>query len=439
VDALFFLVVLQSFICVNLCPSAVRLSVFSSRNPIPRLTGFHAEFAKPEGIYFAGNSLGLMPRAAESMVAKLLREWKQHGVEGWSDCGWLDQAERLAPGLAPLVGAHPDEVIVTGTTTVNLHQLLATFYRPRANKRKILIDHHAFPSDRYAAVSHLRLRDCDPVADLSVVSPRNGQIFAPGELAEKLSTDVAVAILPSVIFTTGQLLSLEELTEATERNEILLILDCSHSIACVPHDFHQERIPLAFWCSYKYLNAGPGAVGGLFCQRERLGSAPGLAGWWGNQPKTRFDMAFEMQPATNASSFQISTPSLLSMAPLAASLEIFQRATISAVRSVSLMLTDLFMKRVREVLPEFDIVTPAEVNQRGAQVTLRHEEARRISLVLRRRHRIIGDFRAPDFLRFAPVALYNSTEEVEQVVAALRETLDRRQYLEITELKELVT
>ena len=179
----------------------------SSPDPIHELNGFHAEFAKPEGIYFAGNSLGLMPRAAESMVAKLLQEWKQHGVEGWNDCGWLDRAERLAPGLAPLVGAHPDEVIVTGTTTVNLHQLLATFYRPRADKRKILIDQHAFPSDRYAAVSHLRLRDCDPGADLLVVSPRNGQIFAPGELAEKLSTDVAVAILPSVIFTTGQVFS----------------------------------------------------------------------------------------------------------------------------------------------------------------------------------------------------------------------------------------
>ena len=380
-----------------------------------------------------------MPRAAESAVLKLIVEWKQHGIEGWTDCHWLDQAERLSPALAPLVGADPDEVIVTGTTTVNLHQLLATFYRPRGNKRKILIDQHAFPSDRYAAVSHLRLRDGDPAADLLVVSPRNGQIFAPGELAEKLSTDVAVAILPSVIFATGQLLSLEELTGATEKNDILLILDCSHSIGSIPHNFHSDRVPLAFWCSYKYLNGGPGAVGGLFCQRERLGAAPGLAGWWGNQPETRFDMAFAMQPAANASSFQISTPSLLSMAPLAASLEIFQRATTSAVRSVSLMLTDLFMKRVSEVLPEFAIVTPTEISQRGAQVTLRHEEARRISLVLRRRHRVIGDFRAPDFLRFAPVALYNSSQEVEQVVAALRETLDRRQYLEITELKELVT
>ena len=408
-------------------------------DPIHELTGFHAEFAKPPGIYFAGNSLGLMPRAAESAVVKLIQEWKQHAIEGWTDCRWLDQAERLSPALAPLVGADPDEVIVTGTTTVNLHQLLATFYRPRGNKRKILIDHHAFPSDRYAVVSHLRLRGCDPSNDLVVVSPRNGHNFTSGELTESLSPQLALAILPSVVFTTGQLLPVAELARAAERQDVLLILDCSHSIGTIPHHFHRDRVPLAFWCSYKYLNAGPGAVGGLFCQRERLGSAPGLAGWWGNQPETRFDMAFEMQPATNASSFQISTPSLLSMAPLAASLEIFQRATISAVRSVSLMLTDLFMKRVREVLPEFDIVTPAEVNQRGAQVTLRHEEARRISLVLRRRHRIIGDFRAPDFLRFAPVALYNSTEEVEQVVAALRETLDRRQYLEITELKELVT
>jgi kynureninase len=413
--------------------------VSPNSDPIRELAVFHDEFAKPKGVYFAGNSLGLMPRGVESAVTKLIQEWKQYGVEGWADCGWLDQAERLSPALAPLVGAHPDEVILTGTTTVNLHQLLATFYQPRANKRKILIDRDAFPSDRYAVASHLRFRDGDPVADLMVVSPRNGQIFSPGELAEKFSTDVAIAVLPSVIFTTGQLMPLAELVEAAEQKEIVLILDCSHSIGSVPHNFHRDRVPLAFWCSYKYLNGGPGAVGGLFCQRQRFASAPGLAGWWGNDPGTRFDMTFEMQPAGTASSLHISTPNLLSMIPLGASLQIFQRATISKVRSASLKLTDRFMQRAKEVLPEFDIVTPSEPDQRGGQVTLRHAEGRRISAVLRGRHRIIGDFRAPDLLRFAPVALYNSAEEVDQAIAALRETMDRREYLEISDTKESVT
>ena len=411
----------------------------SNADPIRELAPFHDEFAKPEGVYFAGNSLGLMPRAAETAVNRLIEEWKQHGVEAWTECGWLDLAERLSLALAPLVGADPDELIVTGTTTVNLHQLLATFYHPRANKRKILIDHHAFPSDRYAVASHLRLRGGDPLSDLTVVSPRDGHTFSPGELAEKLSAEVAVAVLPSVIFTTGQLLPIAELVDTAEQKEILLILDCSHSIGSVPHDFHEDRVPLAFWCSYKYLNGGPGAVGGLFCQRERFGSAPGLAGWWGNHPGTRFDMTFDIQPAGTASSFQISTPNLLSMVPLDASLDIFRRATISKVRSASLRLTDLFIRRVREVLPETDIVTPSEPHQRGGQVTLRHAEGRRISTVLRRRHRIIGDFRAPDLLRFAPVALYNSAGEVDQAIAALRETLDRREYLEISNSKESVT
>jgi kynureninase len=413
--------------------------VNSYPDPIRELAGFHEEFAKPKGVYFAGNSLGLMPRDAEAAVAKVIQEWKQYGVEAWADCGWLDQAERLSAALAPLVGAHPDEVIVTGTTTVNLHQLLATFYQPHANKRKILIDRHAFPSDRYAVASHLRFRGGDPVADLTVVSARNGQIFSPGELAEKFTTDIAIAVLPSVIFTTGQLLPLAELVEAAEQKEILLILDCSHSIGSVPHDFHRDRVPFAFWCSYKYLNGGPGAVGGLFCQRQRFASAPGLAGWWGSDPGTRFDMAFEMQPAGTASSFHISTPNLLSLVPLGASLQIFQRATISKVRSASLKLTELFMQRAKEVLPEFDIVTPSEPDQRGGQVTLGHAEGRRISAVLRRRHRIIGDFRAPDLLRFAPVALYNSAQEVDQAIAALREIMDRREYLEISDTKESVT
>ena len=411
----------------------------TSSLPIQDLTGFHKEFAKPEGVYFAGNSLGLMPRTAETAVATLLQEWRQYAIEGWRDCGWLDQAERLSIGLAPLIAADSDEVIVTGTTTVNLHQLLATFYRPQVNKRKILIDCHSFPSDRYAVISHLRLRGSDPGADLVVASPQEGQTFAPGELAEKLSSDIAVAILPSVIFTTGQLLPIAELTEAAEENDVLLILDVSHSIGCVSHDFHRDRVPLAFWCSYKYLNAGPGAVGGLFCQRERLGSAPGLAGWWGNDRASRFDMTFEMQPAVTAGSFQISTPNLLSMVPLEASLEIFQRATIEAVRSTSLMLTDLFMQRVKEALPEFEILTPSEPSQRGGQVTLRHPEGRRISTGLRRRHRLIGDFRAPDLLRFAPVALYNSAAEIDEAITALKETIDRREYLEITEPKEPVT
>lgn len=404
-----------------------------------RLSSFHREFAKPDGVYLAGNSLGLMPLAAEPLVAELIEGWKRYAIEGWTTCGWVDRAERLSPALAPLIGAEPDEVIVTGSTTVNLHQLLATFYQPRNRKRKILIDGHAFPSDRYAAVSHLRLRGCDPKTDLVVVSPANGDTFLPGELAGHLASDVAVAILPTVIFTSGQLLPLGELVDAAERNEILLLLDCSHSIGCIPHDFGRDRVPLAFWCSYKYLNGGPGAVGGIYCQRERLGLGPGLAGWWGNDPRTRFDMAFQMQPAITAGSLQINTPHLLSMIPLQASLEIFQRATISAVRTVSLILTDFLIQRIRERLPEFAVITPSEPEQRGGQVTLRHPEARRISTVLRAKHRVIGDFRAPDLLRFAPVALYNSVDESDEATAALREILDERQYLDVEDRREVVT
>ena len=411
----------------------------SASDPIRDLESFHRGFAKPHNVYFAGNSLGLMPLAAEAAVAKLIQEWKDHAIEGWTSCGWIDQAERLSLGLAPLLGAHPEEIAVTGSTTVNLHQLLATFYHPRSDKRKILIDRDAFPSDRYAAISHLHLRGCDPGSDLIVASPHHGDTFQAGELAEQLSSDIAVAILPSVVFTSGQRLPWAELIEAAERREVLLMLDCSHSVGCVRHDFHSDRVPLAFWCSYKYLNGGPGAVGGLFCQRERFGSAPGLAGWWGNNPKTRFDMTFQMQSAGTASSLQISTPHLLSMASLGASLEIFQRATIAAIRTVSLLLTDRFIRRIRETIPELAVITPDHPEQRGGQVTLRHPEARRISIVLRRRHRVIADFRTPDLLRFAPVALYNSVEEIDHAVAALREIVGRREYEEISDTKEIVT
>jgi kynureninase len=257
---------------------------------------FHSEFCRPENkIYLNGNSLGLIPRKAIETIGQRTQEWQEEAVEGWTLCGWFDLAERLAATLAALLGAAPDEVIFASSTTINLHQLLATYYEPTPGKSLIVI-----------------------------------------------------------------------------------AWDCSHSAGAIDHDFVGDGVELAFGCSYKYLSGGPGAIGYLFRSRRLPPFKPGLAGWWGNE-KTQFELAQTFRPATGAGAFQTSTPSLLSLAPLEASLEIFQRAGMSRIRSVSLALTEFLAATLEKRSDGFRIVTPRSAEERGGHVALEHEHARQIA------------------------------------------------------------
>ncbi len=383
---------------------------------------FHSEFCRPENkIYLDGNSLGLLPGKAIEALGQRIQEWQKHAVEGWTVCGWFDLAERLAAALAALLGAAPEEVIFTGSTTVNLHQLLATYYQPSPSKSVIAIDTSAFPSDRYAVESHLRLRGLDPKTSLRVVPNTDQGLLDPADILDAFDEAVAFAVLPTVVYSTGQLLPIRAIMQKAKTAGIRIAWDCSHSTGAIDHDFTGDGVELAFGCSYKYLNGGPGAIGYLFRSRHLPTLHPGLAGWWGNEKTTQFEMAQTFRPAASAGALQISTPSLLSLVPLEVSLEIFQNAGISRIRSVSVALTEFLVAALEERSSGFRIVTPKSAQERGGHIALQHPLARQIAKLLRERFGVIGDFRPPDTLRLAPVALYNSFSELEQTAQFLRE------------------
>ncbi|MFN3651574.1 MAG: kynureninase [Armatimonadota bacterium] len=396
------------------------LAVFRERFCVP-----------PETIYLDGNSLGLLAREAETSLRRVMDEWRALAVDGWTEAGppWFGLAERLAEEMAPLVGAEPGEVAVTGSTTGNLHQLLATLYRPAGARRKILIDALAFPSDVYAVESHLRLRGLDPAEALVKVPSRDGLTLDEGEILDHLTSEVQTAVLPSVLFTSGQLLDLPRLAAAARERGVLLGLDCSHSAGVVPHRLHEWGVDFAFWCGYKYLNGGPGAAAALFLHRRYHGRAPGLAGWWGSDKSRQFDMASTFTPAADAGALQIGTPHLLSLAPLEGALRITREAGLERIREKSLRLTAYLIALADAHLSElgFRLATPREEARRGGHVALRHPEAARICKALKAA-RIVPDFRPPNLVRLAPVPLYNSFQECRAAVLALERIVRERRY-----------
>ncbi|MBV9126851.1 MAG: kynureninase, partial [Verrucomicrobia bacterium] len=394
------------------------------------LAAFRAQFFQPANgaIYLDGNSLGLLSRPAEAAVIRALEDWKTRAIGGWLGAGWFDLAERLAGRLAPLVGAEADEVAVANSTTVNLHQLLATLYRPDGLQNKILAFAGEFPSDLYAIRSHLALRhhDARSVDELLTLLPAGDANDWIDEAAVERAFDdprLQLAVLPAVVYTTGQLLDARRLATAAQRAGVILGFDLSHSIGIVPHSLTADGVDFAFWCHYKYLNAGPGAVGGLFLHRRHFDRAPGLAGWWGSHKERQFDMVREQTPARGAGALQIGTPPVLGMAALDGALAIIAEAGIAAIREKSLALTSYLTECVETLLPDdagFRFANPREARRRGGHVALRHPAAGQFCRALRAAG-VITDFRPPDILRLAPVPLYNTFSECHAAVARLRE------------------
>ena len=306
------------------------------------LAPFRERFYLPPGqVYLDSNSLGLLSREAEVEVMRVVGEWRDLAIGGWLDASpaWFTMAEEAARLVAPLVGAEPDAVIVTGSTTVNLHQLLATLYPPNSRPGAILADALAFPSDIYAIDSHLQQRGLDPATYRRLVPSRDGRTLRTEDILAAFTPEIAVAVLPSVIYTSGQLLDMPIITEAARTKDITILWDLSHSIGIVPHELHTIGADGAFWCHYKYLNAGPGAVGGLYLNRRHFGRTPGLAGWFGSDKARQFDMMHTFHPANGAGALQIGTPPLLSLAPLLGSLRLHHEAGIERIRTKSLALT----------------------------------------------------------------------------------------------------
>ena len=397
-----------------------------------RWTRLRAEFhLPPDQIYLDGNSLGLLSRPAEAKLSEAVTAWKEHGIGAWQSAGWIDLPERLGARLAPLIGARPASIALTGQTTSNLHQLLATLYQPSdLSRTTILADELNFASDHHAITSHLRLRGVDPAANLKQVKSSDGHTLTTADIVEAMTADVQLVVLPSVLYVSGQLLDMPTITAAAKSRGILIGWDLSHSVGVVPHQLEAIGADFAFWCNYKYLNAGPGAIGGLFLHPRHHDAAPGLAGWWGVQPARRFDLDTLHEPATGAARLQVGTPPILSLAPLAGSLDLFEAAGgIGAVRQRSLELTQSLLERVeRDLAPlGFELITPRLPADRGGHIALSHPAAGQICPALRDMG-VVPDYRHPGVLRLAPCAFYTLPHEVDDAMNRLIEVIQTKTY-----------
>jgi kynureninase len=405
------------------------------------LAGFAGEFHHPcdsagrRILYFGGHSLGLQPKSVATMLEQELSDWRRLGVLGHHDAvrPWIPYHEHAAPVLAELVGALESEVVAMNSLTVNLHLMMVSFFRPAAGRSKVLIESSAFPSDRYAVVSQLEFHGLDAAQNLFEIQPRAGERTLRTEdlieCIEREGSSLALVLLPGVQYLSGQSLDLQPLIGAARRVGAAVGLDLAHAIGNMPMRLHDWNPDFAVWCSYKYLNAGPGAVGGCFVH-ERHGrnfKLPRFAGWWGHNQADRFLYDPQFDPIDGARGWQISNSSILSIAPLLASLEIFQRAGILALRNKSIALTGFMQQLIEQRLAKrVEIITPGDPQQRGCQLSLRITRpaaAAKRSLAKLNEAGVVGDWREPDVLRLAPIPLYTSFADVFDAVEILARVL----------------
>jgi len=430
---------------MQVTPSPQTAQQLDAADPLAKL---RERFFIPNGqIYLDGNSLGLLSRDAERSLHQVLEKWKTGGIGGWleGDSPWFTMAEALSARVAKLVGADADEVAIANSMTINLHQLLSTVYQPGAKRRKVLIDAHSFPTDRYALRSHLRLRGLDPDENIVIAPAGDSRFLDEGEI-EKALTDpsLQMALFPSVVYTTGQLLDLERLCRAARENDVIIGLDMSHSVGVMPHALDEWGADFAGWGHYKWLNAGPGAVAGLYLNRRHFDPNgfvdAGLAGWWSVHKESMFEMSDEFFPGLGASALQIGTPAVLSMAPIDGALRPIEEAGLERIRAKSLAMTDFLMRAIESELEElgFVIGTPREPERRGGHVSLQHKNAQPICLALRAKG-IIPDFRKPDIIRLAPSPLYNTFAECGEAIQALKEITTTGSFEEFETVRALVT
>ncbi|QTD39446.1 kynureninase [Sporosarcina sp. Te-1] len=388
-------------------------------------------YLQPGVIYLDGNSLGLMSKRAETNVAELMDSWRELGIEGWTKgkYPWFFLSEKLGAMCAPLVGASSEEVIVSGSTTTNIHQVISTFYKPEKKRTKILADELTFPSDIYALQSQIRLKGYDPEEQLIQVKSKDGRMIEEDDIIKAMTEEVALIFLPTVLYRSGQLLDIERLTAEAHARGICIGFDACHSIGAVPHYFTDWEVDFGVWCNYKYLNGGPGSVAGLYVNKKHFGTLPGLIGWYSSKKDKQFDMEHTLSVEESAGAFQIGTPHVLSLAPIIGSLEMFAEAGIENVRRKSLHLTQFMADLIEQELTGlgFSIGNPKEDERRGGHICLEHDEAVRIckSLV---ENRIIPDFRPPNIIRLAPIAFYTSYEEIWDTVQILKRIVVEKEY-----------
>jgi len=376
-------------------------------------------------VYLCGHSLGLQPRTAGSYLEQELRDWAELGVEGHFHAKnpWMPYHRLLAEQTATLVGAQSAEVVVMNSLTVNLHLMMASFYRPARDRHKILVERGAFPSDQYAVKSQIRFHGFDPASALIELTPRDGEVcMRDGDielLIERQGDSIALILLGGVNYATGQAFDLAGITKAGRRKGCIVGFDLAHAAGNVPLELHDWGPDFAVWCSYKYLNGGPGCVAGCFVHERhaRAWELPRFAGWWGHDENIRFEMGPEFHPMEGAEGWQLSNPPILALAALRASMEIFSEAGMDRLRAKSVALTGYMEFQLGQLAsPKFSIITPSEQERRGAQLSIRlPSEGRKLCERLTAVG-VIGDWREPDTFRVAAIPLYNSYQDVYRFV-----------------------
>ena len=402
------------------------LKKFRERFYIPILHG------RPS-IYFTGNSLGLQPKTAQDLVLTEMEDWANFGsemrVSGRNP--WLSYHKVFSEKMAPIVGARPAEVIVMNQLSVNLHLMLSTFYCPSATRTKILYEQHAFSSDVYALQSHLTLSGLDISENTVQISARPGEEILRTEdivaAIEQHKDDLALVFIGGVNYYTGQFFDIESITRAAHDAGAICGFDLAHAVGNVPLSLHDWNVDFAVWCSYKYLNGGPGAVGGAYIhQRYALDTGlPRLAGWWGNEESTRFSMDPFFRPAADASGWQLSVPPLLNMAMLRASLDIYEEVGMQALSDKGKKLAAWFHFILNDINKEeaIKIITPATEAERGCQLSFRVKEDGKHLLDILKQNSVIADWKDPDVIRIAAVPLYNTFTEVFEFGQILKRSL----------------
>jgi len=400
------------------------------------LAGFRARFHMPrhgdqEEIYLCGNSLGLQPKDTARYVQEELEDWQRLAVRAHFDGRrpWMPYHELFTERTAKLVGALPLEVVNMNSLTVNLHLMMTSFYRPTAKRHKIVIERGAFPSDRYAVDSQLRLHGLDPDKSLIELKPSAGRAYIEESEIEALlaaeGDSIALLMLPGVQYYSGQAFDMARLVRAGHKAGCIVAFDLAHAVGNIPLKLHDWGVDFAVWCNYKYMNAGPGAVAGCFVHERHARDLerPRLAGWWGHDKASRFRMGPEFVPMAGAEGWQLSNPPVLGLAPLLASLELYDEAGMDRLRKKSLQLTGYLEFLLKEKLSEeIEILTPADPARRGCQLSLRlHAGAKAARQVFEQLESagVTGDWREPDVIRVAPVPLYNSFTDVFRFVEIL--------------------
>lgn len=403
------------------------------------LKNYRKEFLIPtnnegdELIYLCGNSLGLQPKKTSNYLQQELNDWAKFGVEGHTDAKhpWLPYHEFLTNSMAKIVGAKPSEVVIMNSLTTNLHLMMVSFYQPKKSKYKIVIEGDAFPSDKYAMESQLKFHGYDANDGLILWKPREGEELCRFEDLERImqeqGDEIALLMIGNTNYYSGQLYPLKKITELGHKYNSLVGFDLAHGVGNIQPNLHETGADFAVWCTYKYLNSGPGSLGGCFVH-ERHANNPNLnrfAGWWGHNKQTRFNMRHEFDVLSGAEGWQLSNPAILSMAAIRASLDLFEKAGFDTIIKKSKTLTGFLEYLINDLNDErISIITPANPEERGCQLSIQVKSANKELHTQLTKRGVVSDWREPDVIRVAPAPLYNSYQDVFEFVQRLKKILN---------------